>query len=104
MAAKKIYDLSIKVGEYTNQQGEKKARWQNIGSEFQNDDGSTYQLIDRWFNPAGVPDFSGKGSASVLVSKFAPKQQGGQADHGAAKANAYQPQPAQQGADDDIPF
>lgn len=105
MAVKKIYDLAVKVGEYTNSAGEKKARWQNIGSEFQSDDGSTFQLIDKWFNPAGVPDLSGKGGASVLVSKFAPKQQGGQTDHGAAKSNGYQPQAAAPAAaDDDIPF
>ena len=104
--AKKLYDLSVKTREYVNQQGEKKGVWQTIGSVMQNDDSSKFIMLAKWFNPAGVPDLSGKNgqSESILVSMFDPKQQdGGQTTHGAAKANGYAPAPAG-GVDDDIPF
>ena len=67
---KPIKDLMVKVDEYTNSKGEKKARWQKIGAEMQGDDGSTYLVMDRWFNPAGVPDLSGKGGKSIIVWRF----------------------------------
>lgn len=102
--AKKLYDLAVKTGSYTNNNGETKGRWQNVGAVMQGDDGGKFIMLSKWFNPAGVPDLNGRNTASesILLSMFEPKQQGGQTDHGAAKANAYQPQP--QGADDDIPF
>ena len=103
--AKKLYDLAVKTGEYTNQQGEKKGRWQNVGAVMANDDGGKFIMLSKWFNPAGVVDLSGKGSSSesILLSMFEPKSQDGQTSHGAAKANGYQA-PANAGADDDIPF
>lgn len=102
--ARKLYDLAVKTGSYTNSSGETKGRWQNVGALMDDGNGGKFIMLSKWFNPAGLPDLNGKGatSESILVSLFEPKQQGGQTDHGAAKANAYQPQPA--AADDDIPF
>lgn len=102
--AKKLYDLAVKTGEYTNGNGEKKGRWQNVGAVMQNDDGGKFIMLSKWFNPAGVPDLNGKNSASesILLSMFEPKSQDGQTAHGASKANGYAPAPA--GADDDVPF
>lgn len=105
--ARKIYDLVVKVGEYTNKHGEKKAEWHNVGRIMQGDDGSEYLLINRWFNPAGVPDLTGKGGGSVLISKFEPRNndQAGAAPKQPTRAGAA-PQPARgfDDMDDDKPF
>jgi len=94
MAAKKIRDLAVKTGEYTTPQGETKGRYQNVGSLMKTDDGGEFVILNRWFNPAGVPNPDSRDS--VLVSCFKPREQ-----------NA--PQPAPQAApsadfDDAIPF
>lgn len=104
--AKKVFDLAVKIGEYTTSNGEKKNRWQNIGAMMQNDDGGQFLMFAKWFNPAGVPDLSGKNanSESILISMFEPKSRDGQTEHGAAKANGYAPAAAPSGIDDDVPF
>ena len=93
--AKKIYDLAVKTGTYTAN-GETKNRYENIGSVMQSDDGSKFLMIKRTFNPAGVPDLSGKGSDSVLIGMFEPKDQ--------QQAAPQQRQPRQQQNWDDAPF
>lgn len=98
MAAKKLYDLAVKTGSYTDRNGEEKGRWKNIGSVLQMDDGGKVILIDRSFNPAGVP--FREGSDQIMVSMFPPKDKD---EQGAAPA-ARRPAAAPQGADDDIPF
>ncbi len=72
--ANKLFDLAVKVSEYQTPSGETKARWQNIGSVFEGKDGGQFILLAKWFNPAGVPDFSGKGGDSIIVSCFEPRQ------------------------------
>ncbi len=99
MAARKLYDLAVKTGSYTDRNGEEKGRWKNIGSVLQMDDGGKVILIDRSFNPAGVP--FREGSDQIMVSMFPPKDQDGQAP---AQAPAARRAPAPSGADDDIPF
>jgi hypothetical protein len=105
--AKKLYDLAVKTGEYKDSTGAMKGRWQNIGAVMQNDDGGKYIMLSKWFNPAGVPDLSGKNatSESILLSMFPPKdgqqtqqtQQTQRAPAAAAPAGGSMP-------DDDIPF
>lgn len=65
---KKKYDLVIKVGEYTNAQGEKKNRYQNVGAIMEGDNGP-FILLEKTFNPAGIQD----GKNSVLISMFEVK-------------------------------
>lgn len=79
MAAKKVYDLAVKVSEYTDSEGKVKGRYQNIGCVLEKDDGGKFLMIEKWFNPAGVPDFDGKGQgrSSILVSMFEPKERDG---------------------------
>jgi hypothetical protein len=107
MASKKLYDLAVKTGEYKDSTGAPKGRWQNIGAVMQSDDGSKFIMMAKWFNPAGVPDLSGKGatSESILVSLFPPKDR----ENGAAQPQrAPAPAAASTGGpaemDDDIPF
>lgn len=107
--ATKLYDLAVKTGEYTDGQGQQKGRWQNVGAVMQNNDGGKFIMLAKWFNPAGVPDLSGKNatSESILLSMFAPKdkdQQGQAAPRQAAPAQRPAPAPQQNYGDDDIPF
>ncbi len=65
----KLFDLVIKTGSYTNNNGEEKGRYKNIGACMQGQDGGMFLLLDRTFNPAGA----GEGEA-CLISMFEPKQ------------------------------
>lgn len=69
---KKLYDLAVKTGEYTTREGETKGKWLNIGALLESDEGNRFLLIDRWFNPAGLPNPDNRGN--VMVSLFKPKQ------------------------------
>ena len=105
--AEKLYDLAVKVGEYQDRQGQTKGRWQNVGAVMKGQDGGKFIMLARWFNPAGVPDFSGKGGESILLSMFEPKGQDGEqrspapAPAAQRQARAPAPPPAM---DEDIPF
>ena len=86
--ATKLYDVCVKTGSYTNNQGEQKNRYENIGTVMQGDDGGQFMLLKTTFNPAGVPNPDNKDA--VLCSMFEPQQQGQQQGH------AQQPQQAPQ--------
>ena len=89
---KKIKDIAAKTGSYTVN-GETKGRWKNVGGLMQDDKGGQFIMLDRSFNPAGIP-FK-EGGDSILLSLFDPKdsKQSSPTAHDTAKANAYQPQP-----------
>ena len=99
MASRKVFDLAVKTGEYQTQAGEKKGRYQNVGSVFEGDDGRQFIMLARWFNPAGVVDLSGKGGDSVILGMFEPREQQQQ-----QPAPQRQQQPRQQQNWDDAPF
>lgn len=96
----KLYDLAVAVGSYTDRSGNEKKRWKNIGSVVQTKDGGKVILIDRTFNPAGVPVEDGRDQ--IMVSMFEPKGESG--GNGTPQA----PKPQQSGGygdpDDDMPF
>jgi len=72
--SKRTHDLIVKTGTY-EQNGEEKARWQNVGSVIQTDKGSII-LFNRTFNPAGV--VGEENSESVLVQMMpVDREQGG---------------------------
>lgn len=76
MASKKIRDVVVKVGEYTDRNtGETKGRFENVGALMQNDDdaGSFFIMLKRTFNPAGVPKQDDR--ESILLSCYVPKDQ-----------------------------
>lgn len=72
MATKKIYDLVVKNGEYTNSQGETKGRYINVGSILQKDDGGKFILLNRHINLAGFPNPDDRDT--VIVSMYARNQ------------------------------
>ena len=96
----KKYDLVVKVGEYTDNQGQTKGRFKNVGVMMEGDKGP-YILLDRTFNPAGVG--GNEGRESIIVSLYEPKDNGGQQQHPAAKA-AGQQQKWRDLDGDDVPF
>ena len=67
---KKVYDLAVKTGSYTNREGEQKNRYQNIGSVMEGDNGQ-FIILERTFNPAGVSNPENR--TSIVVSMFTPK-------------------------------
>lgn len=74
--AKKTHDLVVKTGSYQSN-GETKNRYKNVGLVMTNDDGGRFILLDRTFNPAGVPNPDNQ--ETVLISIFAvkDKEEGG---------------------------
>ncbi len=103
--AKLLYDLACKVGEYTRN-GETKGRFVRAGKVMQNDDGGKFIILDRTFNPAGVPNPDGRDS--VILSMFEPRdKEGGNSDASRAGSDGgsrRSPVQDEQRADDDIPF
>lgn len=102
MASRKIYDLAVKTGEYQTQSGDKKGRYQNVGSVFEGDDGRQFVMLAKWFNPAGVPDLSGRGGDSVILGMFEPREQQQQA--APAPQQRQQARPTFASFDDNVPF
>lgn len=87
--ATKMRDLVVKTGSYTDNQGKEKGRWQNVGSLMRSDDGGEFIILNRCFNPAGVPNPDNKDS--VLLSCF-------------KMGNSQNQPPAQQHPEQDDPF
>ncbi len=86
---KKTHDLAVKVGEY-EKDGQTKNRYVNIGMILEKDDGGRFMLLNRSFNPAGVP-FK-EGSETIMVSMFSTTS--------GKENNEEKPAPS----DGDIPF
>ena len=102
MAAKRVKDLAVKTGSYTVN-GETKSRYLNVGSMMKSDDGSFFLLLNKTFNPAGVPGDPDRDNIIVSVFDLRDSDQPNQ-----APATRAAPPPARQAApaagDDDIPF
>lgn len=74
--ARVIKDLAVAVSTYQDNQGQTKNRYKNIGvlMESEGRDGvSQFMMLDRSFNPAGVPFKDG--SDRILISMFDPRDQ-----------------------------
>lgn len=85
----KTHDLVVKMGEYQSG-GETKARWRNVGSVITTEKGTAI-LLNRDFNPAGVPGNEDKDSILISVMKVDRDQK-------------PQAAPSSGVVDDDIPF
>lgn len=108
--AKKLKDLVVKTGEYEHN-GETKGRYKTVGAIMENDDGGKFIMLDRTFNPAGVPNPQNRDT--VIVSMFDPRDKDGNATGGGdgeappAKKKAAgggKGRAPAGGADDEIPF
>ena len=67
---KKLYDLCVIVGKYT-QNGQEKPRFSNIGSIWKKDDGKIFGTLKAYFNPAAIT--RQEGSDSIFFSLMEPK-------------------------------
>ena len=88
---KVIYDLAVKTGSY-EKDGQTKGRYQHVGKVMEDNDGGKFIIMNRTFNPAGVPNPEGRDT--VIISCFTSKP---------FAPPAQQPA-AGQGMDDEIPF
>lgn len=68
---KKLYDLAVKTGEYTDREGNTKGNWLNVGTIMEKDNKGRIIFMDRTFNPAGVPNPDNR--SNIIVSMFEPK-------------------------------
>jgi hypothetical protein len=94
----KKFDLVVKVGEYTDGQGQTKGRFKNVGVMMEGDNGP-YLLLDRTFNPAGVG--GNEGRESIIVSLYEPRQDGAGQQAPASKSGGYKSRDLD---GDDVPF
>lgn len=83
--AHKTHDIVAKVGEYTDRQGNTKARYENVGALMQGDNGP-FIMMKRTFNLAGLPQ---DGRDNALLSCFEPRddQQQGNRQQSARQAS-----------------
>jgi hypothetical protein len=93
---KKLYDLAVKTGSYTDGQGNEKGRYENIGAMMEGDNGR-FIMLKKTFNPAGV----NTDRDSILVSMFEPK---GREEPRQDRQPASPPRGAHGDIDDDIPW
>lgn len=99
----KIRDIAVKTGSYTDNQGNEKGRWQNVGALMKGDDGNEFIIMQRWFNPAGVVNPDNRDS--LVLSCFKAdnnRQQGGGQQSGQSQGGGQAP--AGGGDLDDVPF
>ena len=94
----KVKDLKVVTGTYTDRNGQEKKSWKTIGALMENQNGQ-YLMIDRTFNPAGVPVKDGQ--SSIMVSMFDHKE-----DEAGKKQVNEQPEKvsASVSLDDQIPW
>lgn len=98
----KKYDLVVKTGEYTDREGNTKARFRNVGVVMDGQNGP-YILLDRTFNPAGVPGQDGR--ESIIVSMYEPRDNAGDQQQGRSQQGAGNKRSsAREDLADDIPF
>lgn len=90
--------LMVKVREYTDQNGQPKNQWLQIGSIMQSQKGGYFILLDKTFNPAGIQTEPGR--TSVMVSMFEPDNKNEKTDAQQA-GDLYGDKKFQ---DDEIPF
>ena len=70
---KKIKDLAVKVGE---------KNWVNIGCIIEKDDGGKFMIMNRTFNPAGVPNPDNRDTLIVSMFDVKAKDESGESFNG----------------------
>jgi hypothetical protein len=83
MTTRVLKELAVAVASYEDRAtGQQKNRYKNIGvlmeSTNERGEANTFLMLDRSFNPAGIP-FK-QGSDKILISMFDPRSQDGQQD------------------------
>lgn len=75
---RKIADLAIASGTYTDRNGNEKTRWESVGALWEADCKRMFVTLKRTFAPAGIPvDANGTNRDNVIINVFdASKQKG----------------------------
>jgi hypothetical protein len=94
--AKKVKDLAVATGSYTNSNGEEKRRYMNCGALMEGDDGNQFIMLNRFVNYSILP--RKQGSESILISVFDLRDREGSTDTG------EKPAPVSGDLDDEVPF
>lgn len=115
MATTKKYDIAVKVGSYTDNQGNDKARYKTIGAVWEKEDGGTYLALDSTIITMELQYLCNpKRSERIVCSMFEPRDGGEKpsrppAGQGKAAQSEAAPPKTKSGAGfddmaDDIPF
>jgi len=77
MPYKKTHDMVVYTGRtyQDRQSGEEKSETINVGAGLKSEDGKFVLLLDRTFNPAGVPNPEGKTSVAINLFPIKPRQE-----------------------------
>ena len=94
---RKTHDLTARVGEYTDNQGNTKGRYINAGAIMEKDDGGKFIFINRTFNPAGVPNPDNRDNVILSMFEVKPRDGGG-------VPTENTPDPAAPAGEENIPF
>lgn len=89
MATTKKYDVAVKVGSYTDSQGNEKARYKNIGAIWQKEDGGTYLALDSTIITMELQYLCNpKRSERIVCSMFEPRESEKPASRSASQGKA----------------
>ena len=99
--AKKLWDLSVKTGSYTDREGNTKHKYENIGAVFDGERGP-YMVLKRHFNPAGIAP-AREGSDSIGVYMFEQREES-QRQYPQNRQPQRQEQSGGGGDMEDVPF
>ena len=92
--AQKKYECVVALGEYQDGSGQTKTRWQNVGAVIQTDKGFM-MLLDRTFNPAGMPNPENR--TNIVINLFEPQQRDQQGNGRQSQQSSQQYRQASQG-------
>lgn len=73
--ATKVADVTVKVGSYTDKEGNTKGRYENVGAKWENNEGGSFITLKRTFSPAGVPNPDGKDSIILSIFPLKDKEE-----------------------------
>ena len=65
---KRTKSLKVSIGKYTNREGKERNKYVEIGSILEDGDGKKLMLLNRTFNPAGVPNPENRDA--IIVAMF----------------------------------
>ena len=64
---KKLYELAVRSGSYTDKDGNEKSSWLNVGSIWENNDDNQFMLLRATSNPAAIERKNGPDCITVSI-------------------------------------
>ena len=103
----KIYNICASTGKFTDNNGQEKSVWENVGAVIMGEK-SPYIMLKAHFNPAAI--IRKENSDSIFVSLFKPKPKDENNSYGHDSNSEFQPYDVESSdnfngnINDDIPF